>query len=109
MNEVNNKQESPLFTACKKGNEEIVELLLAANADVNKADNNGCTPLAKAAYYGHTKIVEALLQTKGININSIDKWGETPLSTAVNGAPIESIQLLLLHNVCMIEYKMKMI
>ena len=75
MNKVNDQQETPLFMACKHGKQEVVELLLAADADINKANNIGQTALSIAAYYGYHEIVA----------------------------------LLLSHNVCMIEYKIKMI
>ena len=38
---------TPLIVACQEGHTEVVTTLLAANADVNKADNYGATPLMR--------------------------------------------------------------
>jgi ankyrin repeat protein len=43
------------------GHLEVVEALLAAQADVNKASNDGETPLHWASYKGHLEVVKALL------------------------------------------------
>jgi ankyrin repeat protein len=40
---------------------EVVKALLAAQADVNKADNGGQTPLYRASFNGHLEVVKALL------------------------------------------------
>ena len=42
---------TPLISACKKGNEKIITLLLENGADINKRDNyNGTTPLLAALH-----------------------------------------------------------
>jgi ankyrin repeat protein len=43
---------------------EVVKVLLAAKADVNKADSRGQTPLSRALYFNHTEVV-ALLRAAG--------------------------------------------
>ena len=70
---------------------EIVELLIAAGADVNAKADNGSTPLHKAASGGHKEIVELLI-AKGADVNvkivhpnaSFHPWndGHTPLDNA---------------------------
>ena len=50
----------PLFQTAKQGDLETVRALIVAGADVNKAENDGCTPLFIAAECGHLKIVQAL-------------------------------------------------
>ena len=42
-----------LWIAAWKGNEEVIRFLLRAGADVDKATDDGCTPLLIAAEEGH--------------------------------------------------------
>ena len=86
-----------------------VELLLAANAkgkdgiaacrsvDVNAKDEYGNTALMKAAYWGHTAIVELLLAVPGIDVNAKDQFdGTTALIKAAMGkGNIAVVELLL--------------
>jgi ankyrin repeat protein/uncharacterized protein YegL len=51
------------------------------------------TPLHIAAYYNRIKAAQALI-TLGANHNSIDKFGQTPLHTAVIQGNIEVIKIL---------------
>ena len=53
---------SPLMTACKEGNIDIVNSLLHANAYVNFNDRNGDTSLIHAAKSGFVRIVESLIK-----------------------------------------------
>ena len=52
---------TPLY-ACQKGHLAVVELLLDRGGDKDKADDSGETPLMKAAYWGHSELVELLLR-----------------------------------------------
>lgn len=76
-------ERTELFEAARLGRTEEVQRLLMAGADVNRAAPYGGTPLATAAYNGHTACVNALLRAKGIDVNKADKNGETPLNLAV--------------------------
>ena len=61
VNLANKFGNTPLFFAVGNGHTEIVKLLIAKGADVNKADNKyGITPLYRASSKGHTEIVELL-------------------------------------------------
>ncbi|MCB1792551.1 MAG: ankyrin repeat domain-containing protein, partial [Gammaproteobacteria bacterium] len=42
------------------GHAEVVDLLLAAGADVNLKDSGGKSALARATLRGHTRVAEAL-------------------------------------------------
>ena len=64
MDLVNEKGETALFIACKKGNKEIAELLLAVNADVNKANKEGYSPVLIASHSGDPEMVKLLLTNK---------------------------------------------
>jgi len=68
-------------TWASKGNKEIVELLIAAGADVNARDDGGDTPLLNAAAFGQKEIVELLIG-KGAEVNAKNANGETPLDWA---------------------------
>ena len=57
-----NHGSTALMMASMKGHGGIVEALLQAGADIDKADINGNTPLICASQDGHDGIVEALLQ-----------------------------------------------
>ena len=49
-----------LIVACQSGHVEIARLLIARNADVGQADNDGETPLLAACESGHVEIVRLL-------------------------------------------------
>ena len=52
----------------------MVELLLKADGvDVNKAREDGITPLYIAARHGHTSVVELLLKADGVDVNKGDR------------------------------------
>ena len=77
-------------------NKEIVELLLARNAELNAQNKDGCTPLFVAVLDGNKEVVEALLAHKA-NVNATDNNGFTPLHVAVSKCYNEVIKLLLAH------------
>lgn len=51
---------TPLHLACTYNHPDCVKLLLQANADVDKSDFHGRTPLYHASYYGNIACVELL-------------------------------------------------
>ena len=59
---------------------EIIELLIAAGADVNYSPGNGITPLANAVIR-EDKESAKLLISSGADVNSKDREGDTPLDT----------------------------
>ena len=78
-----------LSIAASRNNPELVDLLLARGADVNKTtlykyyqddeDIEEVTPLMIASKQGHHKIVKRLLQVQGIDIFFGDSSGWTAL------------------------------
>ena len=102
MNRVNKNGETALYIACRNDKKEIVKLLLSANCDVNIANHEGKTPLSIAARLGYHEIVDSLIQTRKVNINSIDKWRENTLFNAVRSGSLECAQLLIENNVCLL-------
>ena len=92
-----NTHDTPLYAACKKGHNKIVELLLAKRADVNKVNTNTKedTPLYAACEEGHNEIVELLLD-KEANVNHVNNDNKyTPLSIACKNGNVKNVELLL--------------
>ena len=67
-------------------------MLLEQGADINKAKNDGSTPLNVASYKGHVDVVRMLLE-QGADIHL--SWrGQTPLQTARQWSHTEIARLL---------------
>ena len=66
----------------------IVELLLAAGADINARDKSGNVPFHYASYANATDICHFLIEAVGIDLDIQNDKGLTPLHTAAfhNGA-----------------------
>ena len=83
-----------LLYAAENGNAELMKLLIAAGADVNKS--YGWTPLYRAADYGHAECVKLLI-TAGADVNKADRYvyGATPLYCAADKGRTECMKLLI--------------
>lgn len=98
--EINEAGHTTLYWAVRKGFEDLVELLLQKTNPENLEDLTGNTMLHIAAYYGHPKIIELLLNHPNVPdlLNYIDTHNhdlQTPLHEAVAGGHEETIKLLL--------------
>lgn len=80
-----------LVWTCRKGNVEIVEMLLKAGANVDTAGMYSWTPLLVAVSGGYLEIVTLLLE-KRPNVNALDKDGLTALAIAAK----EGFQVVIL-------------
>lgn len=80
-----NDAHTPLIVAARDGYYEICELLVNAGADVNAVEPTfGAVPLHKAAYNGHTEIIQLLCRQPGIDMNvQGPSNGYTPLHDAI--------------------------
>jgi ankyrin repeat protein len=83
-----------LLEAIELENHALVEILINAGANVNKANDDGWTPLLKAIIHGNEYIVELLLETKA-DVNKADSNGMTPLCHAVLNKDKDIVELLL--------------
>lgn len=76
--------------ACTTNNSTEIKRLIDTGADVNYMDSNGMTPLMMAAYHSNLEAVELLITTPGIELNKIDKYGNTALMfVGVNNRSLE--------------------
>jgi uncharacterized protein len=61
---------TPLLLAARDGREQIVNMLVAAGADVNAVEPVfGAVPLHKATYHGYLEIARTLANAKGVDLN----------------------------------------
>ena len=73
--------------------------MLCPDADINTVDVKGRTPLFLASWLGYTKVVEALLNNKKIDVNKgnfVD--GNTPFSIASIKGHFAVMEKLINHN-----------
>ena len=87
------------YTALEKaaygGYTEIVRLLVAAGANVNKkSETHGYTALMRAAEEGHADTVKLLLEA-GADVNDKDNNGKAALIKAARNHHVEIVKLLL--------------
>jgi ankyrin repeat protein len=70
-----------------------VRALIELGADVNKATDDGWTPLAIAVQEGHEAVVWALIEL-GADVNKATEDGVTPLAIAVQEGHTAIVQIL---------------
>ena len=78
------------------GHDNVVQTLLANQANIDMQDNNGNTALIHAAMHGHDNVVQTLL-TNRANINAQDNNGNTALIHAAM-SEYDNVVKTLLHN-----------
>ncbi|MCX5924741.1 MAG: ankyrin repeat domain-containing protein [Candidatus Dependentiae bacterium] len=83
-----------LHQAAKAGNVAAVNRMLAAGADVNKADRQGTTVLMIAAKSNHADVVKALIKA-GADVNKQDPKGRTALIIALLINSIDIVEELI--------------
>ena len=81
----NDEELTPLHRAVKYDQVELVELLLAAGAEVNTADGNGETPLHTATWKGYAGIASLLLAAGAEVDTFIKSSNNTPLPGGCRG------------------------
>lgn len=88
------RRSSPIVIASDVGNANVVEMLLAAGANINDTDENGLTPLMKASIYNHVNVIELLL-SKGLDINKQNIFGATAILYASLHSNKDAMKLLM--------------
>jgi ankyrin repeat protein len=84
---------SPLHAAASSGDQQIVQILLFAQADVNERGGLHLTPLAAASSAGSFEVVKLLLEA-GADVNAQAK-DQSALIAASRAGSIEVVKLLL--------------
>lgn len=93
---------APLVWAVNQHYTDVVKLFLQNSdvlANINVPDSDGVAILHHAAYAGNTDVGELLLNVPGIDVNSAQDQGWTPLHWAAFGGEKEFVQLLLRYNI----------
>jgi ankyrin repeat protein len=66
-----------LFIASQDGHVEVARLLIEAGADIDKAKDNGVTPLYVASQNGHVEVARLLIEA-GADIDKAADNGPPP-------------------------------
>jgi ankyrin repeat protein len=95
INEINEKQESPLLVATHQNNVEIAKLLIDAGADVNQQDEIQDSPYLYAGAEGRTEILAYILEHANPDQSVRNRFGGNALIPAAEKGHIENVKLLL--------------
>ncbi len=83
-----------LWDAARKGNEDVINLLISAKYNLNEQDDKGYTAIILAAYNGHSELVKILINA-GADPCLSDKRGNTALMGAVFKGEMEITKQLM--------------
>lgn len=83
-----------LWAASTGGHLDIVQLLIARGAKVNKPTLTQSTPLRGASFHGHLEVMEYLLSS-GAEINMPNCIGQSPLCIAAMRGQLEAVKYLI--------------
>lgn len=89
-----------LIAAAYHGRAQVMRVLLDARAQVNAANSEGSTALMIAAQVARRDVLQVLLDAPGVEIDCADRYGNTPLSRAVQGGSGAVVSALLRAGAC---------
>ena len=90
------REDTPLHNAARRGLLKFVQKLLELKADVNSRNNHESTPLLLASQYGHIGVVQLLLDYNA-DVDARDLDLDTPLHCAAGHGHLEITRMLLEH------------
>ena len=88
-----NRGRTPVLSALSRKHYEVANYLLDIHADHNAVDNHGDGLLHLAAKHGNISMIRRLLSL-GCRPNVINRYGMTPLLTAVENDHLEAVEAL---------------
>ena len=94
LNVVGPGGECVIHRAAKADQLEIAEMLITKGVDIDRADNEGYTPLHNSIYRGSQEMAELLIDS-GANVNAMTTGGRTPLHVSSYMGLTEIARLLL--------------
>ncbi|XP_010260015.1 PREDICTED: ankyrin repeat-containing protein ITN1-like [Nelumbo nucifera] len=105
VNEVNELEETALFTAAEKGHLDVVTELLkySTKESTSRKNRSGFNPLHIAASNGHHAIVQVLLDHDPELIKTVGTSNSTPLATAASRGHTAVVNVLLSKDSSLLE------
>ena len=95
VNAQDQSSSTPLLWAARKGSLGIVKALIKKDADPNLAGMLAMTPLIASCKFAHIEVALFLIELPQVNLNHIDKDGNTALQiSAKSGHPAIVLSLL---------------
>lgn len=95
LDEVNDKQETPLMIAVHNNQIDIAKLLIDAGADINKQDSIKDTPYLYAGAEGRTEILKYMLEHAEPNNKIYNRYGGNAIIPAAEKGHLENVKLLI--------------
>lgn len=95
INEMNDKQETPLLIATQENYIEVAKLLIKAGADINKQDSNQDSPYLYAGAEGKTEILKYMIEHAEPNQDIVNRFGGNALIPAAEKGHVSNVKLLL--------------
>ncbi|XP_067659848.1 fibronectin type 3 and ankyrin repeat domains protein 1-like [Haliotis asinina] len=86
---------TPVMAAAWWGHRDVVKLLVSEGGDVSLLDDDGDNILHWACMGGDRKTVEFVLSLDGVDVNSRDVVGWTPVMSAAGGGHRDVVELLV--------------
>ncbi|KHN88606.1 Ankyrin repeat domain-containing protein 12, partial [Toxocara canis] len=90
----NERGETPLHVAARRGEHRLCKKLLQEGALVNACDYAGWTPLHEACSHAHFKVAKVLI-SGGADVNACSESADTPLHDATSNGCEKLVWLLL--------------